>query len=61
MKEDDELRARLTPERLAALVAAYNQARGWSPEGWLPAETAAHAELRFHTLHYALDPESDHA
>jgi aldehyde:ferredoxin oxidoreductase len=37
----EDTRARLTPERLAALVAAYNQVRGWSPEGWLPAETTS--------------------
>jgi aldehyde:ferredoxin oxidoreductase len=32
---EDE-RAQLSHERLTALVAAYNQARGWSAEGWLP-------------------------
>ena len=32
----DDARAQLSPERLTALVRAYNQARGWSPDGWLP-------------------------
>lgn len=32
----DDTRARLSAERLAALVRAYNLARGWSPEGWIP-------------------------
>ncbi|MCA9230973.1 MAG: hypothetical protein KDA57_09995 [Planctomycetales bacterium] len=30
----DDAKARLSPARLQALVAAYNTARGWSPEGW---------------------------
>lgn len=32
----EDARAQLSPERLAVLVRAYNQARGWTPEGWLP-------------------------
>ena len=32
----DDARARLAPERLATLVQAYNEARGWTLEGWLP-------------------------
>jgi aldehyde:ferredoxin oxidoreductase len=32
----EDARAQLSPERLAALVTAYNKARGWSDEGWLP-------------------------
>ncbi|HEX2474906.1 MAG TPA: aldehyde ferredoxin oxidoreductase family protein [Lacipirellulaceae bacterium] len=32
----EDARARLAPERLATLVQAYNAARGWTPEGWLP-------------------------
>jgi aldehyde:ferredoxin oxidoreductase len=32
----EDARAQLSRERLAALVAAYNQTRGWSAEGWLP-------------------------
>jgi aldehyde:ferredoxin oxidoreductase len=32
----EDARAQLSRERLAALVTAYNQARGWSAEGWLP-------------------------
>jgi aldehyde:ferredoxin oxidoreductase len=36
LPEDD--RARLTPERLSGLVRAYNLARGWSAEGWLPVD-----------------------
>ena len=32
----DDARAQLSPERLSGLVRAYNVARGWSPEGWLP-------------------------
>jgi aldehyde:ferredoxin oxidoreductase len=35
----DDARARLSPERLTRLVRAYNLARGWSPDGWIP-ETA---------------------
>lgn len=31
----DDARAQLSPERLAALVRAYNLARGWSPDGWI--------------------------
>lgn len=31
----DDARAQLSAERLSALVRAYNQARGWSPEGWI--------------------------
>lgn len=32
---DDE-RAALSPERLAKLIEAYNLARGWTQDGWLP-------------------------
>ena len=32
----EDARAQLSPERLAALVRAYNDARGWTSEGWLP-------------------------
>jgi aldehyde:ferredoxin oxidoreductase len=31
----EDRRAQLSPERLSALVEAYNCARGWTPEGWL--------------------------
>jgi len=31
----EDARAQLSPERLAALVQAYNRARGWTTEGWL--------------------------
>jgi aldehyde:ferredoxin oxidoreductase len=31
----EDARAQLSRERLEALVTAYNQARGWSAEGWL--------------------------
>lgn len=34
----DDPEARLTPERLTELVRAYNLARGWTAEGWLPAD-----------------------
>jgi aldehyde:ferredoxin oxidoreductase len=34
----DDPAARLTREQLAAAIAAYNTARGWSPEGWIGAE-----------------------
>jgi aldehyde:ferredoxin oxidoreductase len=37
----EDARAQLSPERLAALVMAYNQARGWSAEGWLPEESTS--------------------
>jgi aldehyde:ferredoxin oxidoreductase len=35
----EDARAQLSLPRLAALVEAYNEARGWTREGWLPAET----------------------
>jgi aldehyde:ferredoxin oxidoreductase len=31
----EDARAQLSPQRLGALVEAYNRARGWSAEGWL--------------------------
>lgn len=31
----DDARASLSAERLATLVRAYNEVRGWSPEGWV--------------------------
>ena len=34
----EDARAQLSPERLSALIKAYNQARGWTDDGWLPAE-----------------------
>jgi len=34
----EDPQAQLSPERLTALVQAYNTARGWTPDGWLPAE-----------------------
>jgi aldehyde:ferredoxin oxidoreductase len=34
----EDARAQLSPERLFALIKAYNQARGWTDDGWLPAE-----------------------
>lgn len=37
----EDARARLTPERLSALVAAYNHVRGWTSEGWLPDESTS--------------------
>ena len=33
----DDLRGHLSIERLNDLISAYNQGRGWSPEGWLSA------------------------
>jgi aldehyde:ferredoxin oxidoreductase len=32
----EDARAQLSPERLAVMVEAYNRARGWTAEGWLP-------------------------
>ena len=32
----EDSRAQLSPQRLTALVEAYNRARGWTAEGWLP-------------------------
>jgi aldehyde:ferredoxin oxidoreductase len=32
----EDARSQLSPERLSALIGAYNVARGWSVEGWLP-------------------------
>ena len=37
----EDARAQLSPERLSALVRAYNVARGWTEEGWLPEEVMA--------------------
>lgn len=34
----EDARSQLSPDRLQSLVKAYNLARGWSEEGWLPAE-----------------------
>ena len=34
----EDPRSKLSPDRLRSLVKAYNLARGWSEEGWLPAE-----------------------
>jgi aldehyde:ferredoxin oxidoreductase len=31
----DDARAKLAPERLAALIEAYNRARGWTPDGYI--------------------------
>ena len=36
----DDPRSRLSSDRLQSLVKAYNLARGWSEEGWLPTETS---------------------
>jgi aldehyde:ferredoxin oxidoreductase len=38
---DDDASARLSAEQLAAAVAAYNTARGWSAEGRVPADQLA--------------------
>jgi aldehyde:ferredoxin oxidoreductase len=32
----EDARSQLSPERLSALIQAYNSTRGWSLEGWLP-------------------------
>ncbi|MDA1231055.1 MAG: aldehyde ferredoxin oxidoreductase family protein [Planctomycetota bacterium] len=32
----EDARAQLSPERLQSLIVAYNLARGWTAEGWLP-------------------------
>jgi aldehyde:ferredoxin oxidoreductase len=37
----DDARASLSREQLAAAVTAYNLARGWTAEGWLPPAVAA--------------------
>lgn len=34
----DDPQARLSAGQLRALITAYNHARGWTPEGWLPDE-----------------------
>lgn len=41
----DDPRARLPRERLRRLVRAYNAARGWSPEGWIPQELVEDLEI----------------
>jgi len=40
-KLPEDARAHLSPERLAMLVQAYNTARGWTAEGWLPERNEA--------------------
>ncbi len=37
----EDSRSHLSADRLASLIKAYNLARGWSEEGWLPVEQAA--------------------
>ncbi len=32
----DDVRAQLSPERLKSLILAYNRARGWTDEGYIP-------------------------
>lgn len=34
----EEIRALLPRERLQEMIRAYNQVRGWSPEGFIPTE-----------------------
>lgn len=34
----EDPKSQISPQRLAALVQAYNLGRGWTSEGWLPAE-----------------------
>ena len=41
----DDPQARLPRERLQRLVQAYNIARGWSPEGWIPDEQIGELEI----------------
>ena len=41
----EESRARLPAGRLAELVASYNRQRGWTPEGWIGAETLQALDL----------------
>jgi aldehyde:ferredoxin oxidoreductase len=36
----EDARSHLSADRLQSLVKAYNLARGWSAEGWLPADTS---------------------
>ena len=38
--------ATLTAERLQDMVSAYNLARGWTCDGWVPAERIDELELR---------------
>lgn len=42
---DDDPTARLTGEQLAGAIAAYNTARGWSPEGWIDNDCLAAVAL----------------
>jgi aldehyde:ferredoxin oxidoreductase len=41
----DDPQAQLSPQRLQALVQAYNQARGWTSDGYLAPEQLADLEL----------------
>lgn len=34
----EDPQSQLSQERLDSLVQAYNTARGWTPEGWLPSD-----------------------
>jgi aldehyde:ferredoxin oxidoreductase len=36
----EDARAHLSQERLSSLITAYNLARGWSAEGWVPADAS---------------------
>jgi aldehyde:ferredoxin oxidoreductase len=36
----EDPQSQLSPQRLKSLVQAYNTARGWTPEGWLPSAEA---------------------
>lgn len=42
----DDARAKLSPERLQALVEAYNLARGWTPEGWISEHETTETQSR---------------
>ncbi len=43
----EDPQSQLSPERLRSLVHAYNTARGWTPDGWLPDHCWSS-----HTLHF---------
>src|SRR5205823_1564724 len=40
--------AALPAERLRAMVAAYNLARGWTADGWVPPDTGEEVLARLH-------------
>ena len=47
----EDARARLSRERLQALIEAYNQQRGWSTEGWIDQSVIEQLGVNFRVHH----------